>query len=91
MRIRRRHPMPPSIVLPGLSGRRWLESSVNDWLKKYEKSDDRAAMDAIADQAAPAPTVLVPRGKRGRPTKAEEMARRTAAATIFDSSPGIKR
>ncbi len=83
--------MPPGISLPGLSGRRWLESSVNAWLKTYEKSDVRVATNATVAEAAPAPTVPVSSGKRGRPTKAEEMARRLAAAATFDSSPEIKK
>ncbi len=91
MRIRRKHPMPPSIMLPGLSGRRWLFSSVVTWLKTYEKSDISATPDTSSPTATPAPTILAPRRRRGRPTKAEAMARRAETQIAFDSPPGFER
>lgn len=90
MRIRRKHPMPPSMTVPGLSGRRWLKSSVVKWLKGYEKSDVSATSKAN-QQAAAATAVVVPRRQRGRPTKAETIARRDAAKVAFDSTPVFER
>lgn len=89
MRIRRKHPMPPSIVVPGLSGRRWLHSSVKAWLKTYERSDATATVEINVPETAPAPTVVVPR-RRGRPTKAEAMAGRGATPCASESAPRIK-
>lgn len=91
MRIGRGHPMPPSVMLPGMSGRRWLLSSVITWLKAYEKSDIRATVGTGLPATTPAPTVLVPRRRRGRPTKAETIARRAAAQAAFDSPPRFER
>ena len=36
--ICRGSPMPPSIVIPGLRGRRWRRSVVLEWLKQYERT-----------------------------------------------------
>lgn len=91
MRIHRGHPMPPYIVIPGLSGRRWLRPSVVNWLKTYEKSDVGKSVDANMPASAPVPTLVVPRRRRGRPTKAESMARRRVPSSAPDSSPRIKK
>lgn len=38
VRIMRGHPMPPSIQLPGLRGRRWRRCTVESWLTGYERT-----------------------------------------------------
>lgn len=91
MRIRRKHPMPPSMTVPGLSGRRWLKSSVVKWLKGYEKSDVSATSQANVQAAATATAVVVPCRRRGRPTKEETIARRASTAATFDSPPAFER
>jgi predicted DNA-binding transcriptional regulator AlpA len=78
MRISRGHPMPPSISIPGMSGRRWLQSSVIEWLKTHETSGANAVAELKQPATATAPSVSVARRRRGRPTKADEIARRAA-------------
>lgn len=90
MRISRGHPMPPSITIPGMLGRRWLQSSVIDWLKMHETSGSHSA--AVLRQPATTPALsLEPRRRRGRPTKAESIARRAAQLPTFDSPLGFER
>lgn len=38
VRIMRGHPMPPSIQLPGLRGRRWRKGAIETWLMGYERT-----------------------------------------------------
>lgn len=91
MRISRGHPMPPSISIPGMSGRRWLQSSVIEWLKKHETSGTH--LSAVPEQPSTTPTANIPapRRRRGRPTKAETIARRAVTKATFDSPPAFER
>jgi hypothetical protein len=76
MRISRGHPMPPCIDIPGMSGRRWLLSSVIQWLQNYQRDDrrnDRVDGNDLEHVAAKADK---PARRRGRPTKSESLDRR---------------
>lgn len=77
MRISRGHPMPPCIDIPGMAGRRWLLSSVIQWLQAYQR-DDRCHSADEQFHLNVAPVAEKPARRRGRPTKAESLARRRA-------------
>jgi hypothetical protein len=58
VRILRGHPMPPSVSVPALKGRRWRKSVVDSWMSSFE--------------GATKPARLKARG--GRPSKADTLA-----------------
>lgn len=66
-RSRAPHRLPPDCTPPGTQKPLWLLSDVLDWLRQYRQQ-------APASPAAPAPR------RRGRPTKAEALARTAATA-----------
>lgn len=66
--------LPPACYLPGCKSPRWLLSDVLDWLAQYR----------VPPPAPPAPTPSIGR-RRGRPTKAEQIA---AAAARGGASNG---
>jgi hypothetical protein len=60
-RCRAPHKLPPACSPPGCKSPRWILEDVLNWLRQYQ-----------ADQAA-APAIPSPK-KRGRPSKAEQVA-----------------
>lgn len=78
MRISRGHPMPPCIDIPGMAGRRWLLSSVIQWLQAYQRDDRRNHSADEQFHLNIATEAQKPARRRGRPTKSESLARRRA-------------
>lgn len=58
--------LPPATRVPGFRGPRWSLKIVRDWQAQYE----------------PVELIEMPRRRPGRPTKAEQVARRRLAAAL---------
>ena len=80
MRISAGEPMPPYILLPNSKFRRWIEEDVLEWMRKYQRGGDTAPR---ATSSRPNPGQ-----RKGRPTKAETLARRARAIQEATRSDG---